>query len=420
MPRSPQPHTFGYNAEATDFDTGMQYLRARYYDATAGHFFQEDDYRGRYTYPVSMNRYAYTYNNPVAYIDPSGYDTEAFYMEANGVKYYSYADLEYATDIAKFNFNIFNSDYTIANRKVNGDNGQLGSRQVYLDAFNEYHQKWESTWIKTSKKVNELYEEQYAKWEIYKADYAELLRVEEAKEPYWQTYYELNVALENWNTKQEEYNQKIQEELNSSELPPRMSEDEILAAWRNRGSEYKNMTYSEFWWMLSESYYISPIPDGYEYEVEKGDLFGAGRGDHVHAGSDFGVDAGTPVVAMESGEVIKIHDGFFYNTDAVVIVGETGCTIIYGEVTPAVKAGDIVEQGQIIAHVKTSIDSEGTARTMAHIEIYTGFYKNLPLFYDYAYDMKDYKYVPDDAYGSRLDLLDSSGIYNLTKIRLAR
>jgi len=32
MPQSPQPKVFGYNAEATDFETGLQYLRTRLYE----------------------------------------------------------------------------------------------------------------------------------------------------------------------------------------------------------------------------------------------------------------------------------------------------------------------------------------------------------------------------------------------------
>jgi len=73
MPDSPVPSVFGYNAEATDYSTGLQYLRARYYDTTVQRFVQEDDYRGRFTRPSSLNRYVYTEGNPVTNIDPSGY-----------------------------------------------------------------------------------------------------------------------------------------------------------------------------------------------------------------------------------------------------------------------------------------------------------------------------------------------------------
>jgi len=32
MQDSPEPNVFGHNGEATDYSTGLQYLRARYYD----------------------------------------------------------------------------------------------------------------------------------------------------------------------------------------------------------------------------------------------------------------------------------------------------------------------------------------------------------------------------------------------------
>ena len=52
MPNSPQPKAFGYNAEATDYDTGLQYLRARYYDTGISRFMHEDDYKGKFTNPI--------------------------------------------------------------------------------------------------------------------------------------------------------------------------------------------------------------------------------------------------------------------------------------------------------------------------------------------------------------------------------
>ena len=49
------------------------YLRSRYYDPSTGRFTQRDAFLGFYTDPLSLNRYTYAHNNPIKYIDPSGY-----------------------------------------------------------------------------------------------------------------------------------------------------------------------------------------------------------------------------------------------------------------------------------------------------------------------------------------------------------
>ena len=63
---------FAYNGEARD-DTGLDYLRARYYDSQGGAFLTEDSYPGEDTDPLSQNLYSYVQNNPVNYTDPSGH-----------------------------------------------------------------------------------------------------------------------------------------------------------------------------------------------------------------------------------------------------------------------------------------------------------------------------------------------------------
>ncbi|HEM3488581.1 TPA: RHS repeat-associated core domain-containing protein [Streptococcus suis] len=63
---------FAYNGEARDI-TGLDYLRARYYDNQAGTFLTADSYQGSQTDPLSQNLYAYVQNNPANYTDPSGH-----------------------------------------------------------------------------------------------------------------------------------------------------------------------------------------------------------------------------------------------------------------------------------------------------------------------------------------------------------
>jgi RHS repeat-associated protein len=54
-----------FTGEQEDGDTGLYFLRARYYDPETGRFLARD--------PMEFNqRYAYAGNNPVAYTDPSG------------------------------------------------------------------------------------------------------------------------------------------------------------------------------------------------------------------------------------------------------------------------------------------------------------------------------------------------------------
>ena len=62
-----------YAGEYFDNETGMYYLRARYYDPHIGRFISEDSYWGEDANPLSLNLYTYAHNNPVKYVDPSGH-----------------------------------------------------------------------------------------------------------------------------------------------------------------------------------------------------------------------------------------------------------------------------------------------------------------------------------------------------------
>ncbi len=58
---------FGYAGEYTDDETGLQYLRARFYDPTTGQFLSRDPIE-----PLTRSAYAYVGGNPLNLVDPRG------------------------------------------------------------------------------------------------------------------------------------------------------------------------------------------------------------------------------------------------------------------------------------------------------------------------------------------------------------
>mgnify|MGYP001019216780 CR=1 FL=1 len=63
---------YGFTGERTD-PSGLTYLRARYYNPTDGRFMNRDTWSGDVNKPLSLNRWLYSYANPIKYVDPSGY-----------------------------------------------------------------------------------------------------------------------------------------------------------------------------------------------------------------------------------------------------------------------------------------------------------------------------------------------------------
>ena len=70
---------FRYCAEYYDEETEFIYLRARYYSPEIQRFISEDPIKD------GINWYAYCGNNPVMYLDQTGYQREAGYYTINGV-----------------------------------------------------------------------------------------------------------------------------------------------------------------------------------------------------------------------------------------------------------------------------------------------------------------------------------------------
>ena len=67
---------FGFAGEQRDAESGLVYLRARYYDPQTGRFLTKDPVRGSVRRPARQHAYVYGLNNPLRYRDPSGREAE--------------------------------------------------------------------------------------------------------------------------------------------------------------------------------------------------------------------------------------------------------------------------------------------------------------------------------------------------------
>jgi RHS repeat-associated protein len=65
-------NSYGYQSQRTDSDSGLQYLRARYYDPNLGQFTSVDPRSGSLDSPISQHRYLYANANPLTFFDPTG------------------------------------------------------------------------------------------------------------------------------------------------------------------------------------------------------------------------------------------------------------------------------------------------------------------------------------------------------------
>ena len=68
---------YKYTGQEEDPETGLYYYGARYYDPIIGRFISADSIVPNFANPQSLNRYSYTINNPLRYVDSNGH----FFLE---------------------------------------------------------------------------------------------------------------------------------------------------------------------------------------------------------------------------------------------------------------------------------------------------------------------------------------------------
>jgi len=61
-----------FTGEQYDANTGLDYLRQRFYDSSLGRFTRRDSFSGTIEDPRSLHKYMYAHNNPINNTDPSG------------------------------------------------------------------------------------------------------------------------------------------------------------------------------------------------------------------------------------------------------------------------------------------------------------------------------------------------------------
>jgi len=93
-PDNELPTDYAFTGQRLQGETGLYQMGARWYDALTGRWLSADTIVPGPGNPQSLNRYTYVYNNPLAYIDPSGHwpswldcTLGSFYQLANDLSY---------------------------------------------------------------------------------------------------------------------------------------------------------------------------------------------------------------------------------------------------------------------------------------------------------------------------------------------
>lgn len=108
-------------------------------------------------------------------------------------------------------------------------------------------------------------------------------------------------------------------------------------------------------------------------------MFGAKRKYDIHTGIDMYCEVGSPVFAVNGGTVREVIQftgeevgSPWWNKTYAVAIDDGMMTVVYGEIEPLVKEGDVVFEGQCIGAVLQVLkeDKGVTPTSMLHLEVW--------------------------------------------------
>lgn len=109
---------YTFTGRESDFESGLNYYRARYYDPALGRFLAVDPHPGLIDNPITFNsKYIYGNNNPTSMIDPSGRASIFGWALAFAMPGLSFFTMN-ATDIFENNFSFTDKDTAKFNTTV--------------------------------------------------------------------------------------------------------------------------------------------------------------------------------------------------------------------------------------------------------------------------------------------------------------